>query len=181
MASATAILSCRDRGVHSETALKESNSIAGDYVINFAIPTNDPGFDPATGRHTINLTGVLPEITNSNLTINGPGSMRLTIRRSTGGFYRILNFAGVVETATISGITFNNGFSTTDGGAVAFVGQALNINDCAFIDSTSAGAGGGLSARARLNVNDSSFSGNFQAPRSVFLVGAASSSMALSA
>ncbi|HKY42074.1 MAG TPA: CSLREA domain-containing protein, partial [Pyrinomonadaceae bacterium] len=112
-------------------AMKESNAIGGDYTINFAIPTNDPGFDPGAGRHTINLTGGLPEITQSNLTINGPGKDKLTVRRSTGGFYRIFKFGNVVETATISGMTVSNGFinnSTSglgDGGAVSFSGKTL--------------------------------------------------------
>src|SRR6185369_18018941 len=83
-------------------ALRESNAIGGDYTINFSIPTNDPGFDPSTGRHTINLTGALPEITNSNLTINGPGKDKLTVRRNTGGCYRIVTFGNVVESLTIS-------------------------------------------------------------------------------
>jgi CSLREA domain-containing protein len=90
-------------------ALKEANATAGDYVINFDIPTNDPGFDSGTGRYTINLTGVLPEITQSNLTLNGPGVDKLTVRRNSGGFYRIFSFGGVVETAAISGMTLNKG------------------------------------------------------------------------
>src|SRR5215813_13604272 len=39
---------------------------------------------------TINLTAALPNIT-SNLSINGPGSGQLTLRRDTGGDYRIFN------------------------------------------------------------------------------------------
>ena len=113
-------------------AMKESNAIGGDYTINFAIPTNDPGFDPGTGRHTINLTGALPEITQSNLTINGPGKDKLTVRRNTGGFYRIFTFGNVVETATISGMTVSNAFindSTSglgNGGAVSFTGKSFD-------------------------------------------------------
>jgi CSLREA domain-containing protein len=144
-------------------ALKEANAIAGDYVINFEIPTNDPGFDSGTGRYTINLTGVLPEITQSNLTLNGPGVDKLTVRRNTGGFYRIFSFGGVVETAAISGMTFNNGFSAEDGGAVKFTGKTLTVNSCAFIDNKSGNSGGAIHARAsvKLSVNDSQFSGNF--------------------
>ncbi len=107
-------------------AMKESNAIAGNYTINFAIPTNDPGFDPSTGRHTINLTVALPDITESNLTINGPGKDKLTVRRSTGGFYRIFTFRNVVETATISGLSVSNGFNNaSEGGAVSFTGKSL--------------------------------------------------------
>jgi len=144
-------------------ALREANAVAGDYVINFDIPTNDPGFDPSTGRYTINLTGVLPEITQSNLTLNGPGVDKLTVRRNTGGFYRIFSFGGVVETVAISGMTLNNGFSAEDGGAVKFTGKTLTVNSCAFIDSTSGNSGGAIFAfaSAKLSVTDSKFSSNF--------------------
>ena len=143
-------------------AMKESNAIGGDYTINFAIPTNDPGFDQSTGRHTINLTGALPEITNSNLTINGPGKDKLTVRRNTGGFYRIFTFGNVVETASISGMTISNGFNTAnDGGAVSFTGKALNINACQFSNNTAAWSGGALFVMAKLTVVDSVFNNNF--------------------
>jgi len=143
-------------------AMKESNAIGGDYIINFAIPTNDPGFDPATGRHTINLTGSLPEITNSNLTINGPGKDKLTVRRNTGGFYRIFTFGNVVETVSISGLTVSNGFnSLNDGGALYFTGKTLNISNCDFSNNIAAWSGGALFVYGKLNVTDSIFNNNF--------------------
>ena len=125
--------------------MKESNALGGDYTINFAIPTKYSGFDQSTGRHTINLTSALPDITNSNLTINGPGKDKLTVRRNTGGFYRIFTFGNVVETASISGMTISNGFNTAnDGGAISFTGKALNINACQFSNNTAAWSGGAL-------------------------------------
>ncbi|HEU4507277.1 MAG TPA: choice-of-anchor Q domain-containing protein, partial [Pyrinomonadaceae bacterium] len=143
-------------------AMRESNAIGGDYTINFAIPTSDPGFDPGSGRHTINLTGPLPEITESNLTINGPGKDKLTIRRNTGGFYRIFTFRNVVETATISGLTVSNAFNNTnDGGAISFTGKTLTINSCAFSNNIAAWSGGAIFVQAALNVTDSTFIDNF--------------------
>lgn len=143
-------------------AMRESNAIGGDYTINFALPTNDPGFDPGTGRHTINLTGALPDITNSNLVINGPGKDKLTVRRNTGGFYRIFTFTNVVETASISGMTVSNAFNSTgDGGALSFTGKSLNINGCAFSNNIAAWSGGALFVFARLTVTDSTFKDNF--------------------
>ncbi len=144
-------------------ALKEADAVAGDYVINFDIPTNDPGYDPSTGRSTINLTAALPEITQSNLTLNGPGVDKLTVRRNTGGFYRIFSFGGVVETATISGMTIGNGFSAEDGGAVKFTGKTLTVSGAAFSDNKSGNSGGAIYAVAslKLSVNDSKFIGNF--------------------
>lgn len=143
-------------------AMRESNAIGGDYTINFAIPTSDPGFDPNSGRHTINLTGSLPEITESNLIINGPGKDKLTIRRNTGGFYRIFTFRNVVDTATISGLTVSNAFnSINDGGAISFTGKSLTINSCAFSNNIAAWSGGALFVMAALNVTDSTFNDNF--------------------
>lgn len=156
-------------------AMRESNAIAGDYTINFAIPTNDPGFDQSTGRHTINLTGALPDITNSNLTINGPGKDKLTVRRNTGGFYRIFTFGNVVETATISGMTISNGFNTAnDGGALSFSGKALTINASQFSNNTAALSGGALFVMGKLTVTESVFNNNFStAPAGGFSGGGA--------
>jgi CSLREA domain-containing protein len=60
---------------------------------------------------TINLTGVLPDI-NSDMSINGPGSSLLTVRRNTGGIYRI--FFNNNKNLSITGLTITNG-RTTDG------------------------------------------------------------------
>src|SRR6266851_2095451 len=55
---------------------------------------------------TINLASALPTI-NTNITINGPGAAVITVRRSSGGSYRIFNVnAGTVS---ISGLTIANG------------------------------------------------------------------------
>src|SRR4051794_34538736 len=57
-------------------AITAANSQAGDDSINFSV----------TG--TVNLTAVLPELA-SNIQILGPGFASLTVRRDTGGDYRI--------------------------------------------------------------------------------------------
>jgi len=79
-------------------AIEEANAFPGDDVINFSL----------TG--TINLTGALP-VLSSNITINGPGSGLLTVRRDTGGNYRIFQTSG---NSSISGLTITNG-RTPDG------------------------------------------------------------------
>lgn len=63
---------------------------------------------------TINLTTALPDI-NSDMTIEGPGSGLLTVRRDTGGDYRIFNIN--FGTVGISGLTISNG-RTADGNTV---------------------------------------------------------------
>jgi hypothetical protein len=142
--------------------MMESNAIGGNYTINFAIPTNDPGYDSSSGRHTINLTGALPEMNNSNLTINGPGKDKLTVRRTSGGFYRIFTFSGADRMATMSGITVSNAFNSAgDGGALSFNGETLTINSCVFSNNIASGSGGALVVFGTLNVNDSTFNDNF--------------------
>ena len=144
-------------------ALREANAVARDYTINFAIPTNDPGFDQSTGRHTINFASALPDVTQGNLVINGPGADKLTVRRNTG-FFRIFTFAGVVENITLSGLTVSNGFNPTgDGGAVSFSGKTLNVNACLFNENIAGWSGGAIFAFAsdRMNVTSSTFVGNF--------------------
>ncbi len=80
-------------------AIQQANSLAGDDTINVSV----------TG--TINLTGALPDLV-TNITINGPGSGLLTVRRDTGGDYRI--FFNNNRVINISGLTITNG-RTPDG------------------------------------------------------------------
>jgi CSLREA domain-containing protein len=96
---------CADAGglCTLRAAIQEANALSGDDTINFSV----------TG--TINLTGALP-IINSNVNMNGPGSSQLTVRRDTGGDYRIFQTSGV---SSISGLKITNG-RTPDG-----VGDAI--------------------------------------------------------
>jgi len=56
---------------------------------------------------TINLTGALPDLTHS-INIDGPGPGLMTVRRDTGGTYRILTVTGGT-TVRISGLTIADG------------------------------------------------------------------------
>ena len=85
-------------------AIEETNVLGSDDTINFSV----------TG--TINLTG--PLFIHGNVAINGPGSSQLTVRRDTGGNYRVLQAGGFIQ---ISGMTITNG-RTPDG--VAFQDSA---------------------------------------------------------
>lgn len=102
-------------------AIQEANSFLGDDTINIST------------AGTINLTGALP-ILSSNITINGPGSGLLTVRRDTGGNYRIFQSSG---TSSISGLTITNGRTpdavTEDvapfGGGIWQTGGSLTLRD----------------------------------------------------
>jgi hypothetical protein len=103
------------------------------YCINKA--NNLPGHDTidinATG--TINLTGALPNLA-SDMDIVGPGSSLLTVRRNTGGNYRIFSVAPGA-TVRIAGLHIMNG---------------LVVNDL----------GGGILNRGTLTLEDSRVTGN---------------------
>ena len=93
---------CNDGGGNCSlrAAIQQANATAGTDTINITV------------NGTINLTGALPVI-NTNMTINGPGSGQLTVRRDTGGAYRIFTVSGPA-TVAISGLTVTNGL-TADG------------------------------------------------------------------
>jgi predicted outer membrane repeat protein len=129
--------------------MHEAETLTSNQIIKFDIPTSDPGFEAATGRYTINLNGPLPDINNTNLTIEGPGADKLTVRRNAGGFYRIFTFGAFAEIEMISGLTISNGLSQSDGGAISQAAGTLNVTDCAFTDNFSAGSGGGIASGTR--------------------------------
>lgn len=72
-------------------AIQQANATAGPDTINFSV----------TG--IINLTSALPNVA-SEVTISGPGSSLLTVRRDAGGDYRVLTITSGV-TVIVSGLT----------------------------------------------------------------------------
>jgi CSLREA domain-containing protein len=98
---------------------------------------------------TINLTGALPDI-STDMTIGGPGSSLLTVRRDTGGDYRV--FTVGAATVSIWGLTISNGqaprgsttgFSGLPGepGGGVFNKGTLTLTDC-LISGNASGRGG---------------------------------------
>jgi hypothetical protein len=150
------------------SALSETNALQGIQTINFAIPTTDSGFDSATGRYTINLTKALPVISHTDLTINGPGSDKLTARRNSGGPYAIFSSVGNFA-LTISGLTVNNGVSPSSGGGIRVDGGALTVTDCVLADNFAVTGGGGISysGNGKLKVTNCKFIGNVTTPLGV--------------
>jgi CSLREA domain-containing protein len=104
----------------------------------------------ATGvTGTINLATALPNITSS-MTVSGPGSSQLTVRRNTGGDYRIftvtsgntVGFSGLTITngKAADGTQGNSGSSGSDGGGV-MNGGTLTMTEVGVTNNT-AGTGG---------------------------------------
>lgn len=132
--------------------LTQSNALGGNNTIDFSV------------AGIINLAGELPLI-NNNLTINGPGANLMTVRRNTGGDYRIftINFNRVV---TISGLTITKGrvFASPNfgGGGGFFVnpGATLNLSNSVVTDNEGFSFGGGILSYGALNINNCTISFN---------------------
>jgi CSLREA domain-containing protein len=135
---------CNDGGggCSLRAAIQQANFTAGTDTINL----------PITG--TINLTSALPDLA-SNMTISGPAWWLLTVRRDTGGDYRIFRVVSGA-TVSISGLTVSNGktadgapsstfASSGDGGGGIFNAGTLTLNGCVITGNTTGngGAGGG--------------------------------------
>ena len=109
---------------------------------------------------TINLTGVLPDISD-DVIINGPGASLLTVRRDTGGDYRIFNVM-TAGTVTFFGLTIANGKASQGGGIASLIGGTVNVvnsNVSGNVGGSGAG-GGGIQFQGTLNVINTTVSGN---------------------
>jgi CSLREA domain-containing protein len=111
---------------------------------------------------TINLTSALPDITE-DVTINGPGASLLTVRRDTGGDYRIFKVT-TGGTVTFFGLTVSNGNATGTpggGGILNASGGTVNVTNSRLSgNSAGTGGGGGIYNSGTLNVTNSTLSGN---------------------
>lgn len=142
--------------------LDEGKSGRGDfrYCIIESLFRADTITFAVTGR--INLTGALPILTRS-VTIEGPGADRLTVRRDTGGNYRIFTVAAGAM-VTISGLTITNG--RPDGGGNGGAGirnsGTLTVSHSTLTANSIAGdaPGGGIQNSGTLIVSHSTISGN---------------------
>jgi len=127
---------------------------SGGDEIHFALP--------GTAPWTVNLTGELPHLT-TNIELEGPGADQLTVRRDTGGDYRIFTVRVSTTVATISGITISNGNAPAGnaGGGISKEQGDLTVTNST-ISGNSASAGGGISNfQGDLTVTNSTISGNF--------------------
>jgi fibronectin-binding autotransporter adhesin len=124
-------------------------------------------------RGTIQLTSALPTI-STNLFLQGPGANLLTVRRNSGGNYRIFTISnGTIDgpDALITGLTINNGqapavaFPNSSGGGVLNDHGSLWIDRCrlsgnsSFLPADTYG-GGIFNNEGDLTVTESTVSGN---------------------
>lgn len=130
-------------------AIQAANSTAGSNGIRFSLPAGA----------VIQLGQTLPDITES-VSIIGPGAGNLTVRRNTGGNYRVIALA-TTGAVGFSGLTISNGLFNGDGGAIYKPGSGtLNVTGCTFVGNIAVHGGAIYAGFGTLNVTDSTFAGN---------------------
>jgi hypothetical protein len=137
------VSSLADSGLDSlRQAILDANTASGDNIINFSVTV--PG--------TINLSSALPDL-STNIDIQGPGANLLTVRRDTGGSYRIFTVP-TGATVGISGLTVSDGQDSGISNA-----GTLTLSNATLRDN-SAGEGGGLYNSGTATVAACTFTGN---------------------
>jgi hypothetical protein len=109
--------------------INRANNLQGPDAITFAV----------TG--TILLSMALPPPLGSDIDLQGPGAQLLTVRRHTGGDYRIFSVSPGA-TVAIFGLTITNGNLNASGGGIH--NQGALIVDASIIVNNSAVNGGGI-------------------------------------
>ena len=143
-------------------AIFVSNALTSADVITFATGLSG----------TIALTRALPNLADDG-EIRGPGAGILTVRRESGGDYRIFTIPGG-NTVTISGLTLSNGLANglrfpEDSGGGIFNDGALTLTDCVISGNNATGGGsvaertsggGGIFNGGTLTMNGGTLSSN---------------------
>ncbi len=129
---------------------------AMDNVMALASP--GPFTITATASGTINLAAVLPDITK-DITFIGPGASNLTVRRNSGGNYRIFNIPNN-NTVSFNGFTIADGFADQDNGGGIQNEGILTLTNCVVRNNRATFDAGGVRNRSSLTVNNCFFEGN---------------------
>ncbi|MBV9468796.1 MAG: lamin tail domain-containing protein, partial [Abitibacteriaceae bacterium] len=146
------------------TTLQDSNDpYDGQTSLREAITNADASADQSDITFASNLTGIIQlgsalPLLNTNLSITGPGANLLTVRRNTGGYYRIF-FVAANVTVSLKGLTISNGSSSTGSGVCNF--GTLTLTNCAISgNSASNSTGGGIYNYGTFTLMGCTVSGN---------------------
>jgi CSLREA domain-containing protein len=139
--------SCDSQNCTLREALNAANSSADYNAIYFTV------------AGTIDLTGALPDVATA-MTLDGPGAKVLTVRRNTGGNYRIFTVASGVK-AGIFGLTISGGDpgGGNGGGGISNSGT-LSLTGVAVSGNNAIGGGGIFNGLGTLNLTNSTISDN---------------------
>jgi hypothetical protein len=164
-----AVQNTQDHGTGSlRQAILDANTIPGSTVITFL-----PGI---TG--TINIDSALPAL-SSNIDLEGPGALSLTVQPSSGNSFRIFT-VGSGAVVTLAGLTIAHGTDVA-GGGILNSGGTLTVSNCTIGNNSGGGInnalgtlivnscsiannagpiGGGLTNSATLTISNSTVAGN---------------------
>lgn len=127
-------------------------------------PSRDTiGFAPGVSG-TIGLTSALP-IVDKSVDIAGPGADVLTVRRESGGTYRLLLISNGTSTGpevSIAGLTLTNGqmAGSAAGGCIYNDFATLRLVRCAVVGNTAGNGAGILNFRGTVSAYESTISNN---------------------
>lgn len=110
-----------------------------------------------SASQTITVLSALPDITSS-LTLNGTGANLVTVRRDTGGDYRIFTINSG-QTVTLAGLTITGGNVTDIGGGIWNSGT-LTVTNCQISGNTASNFGGDILNSGTLTVTGSTIANN---------------------
>lgn len=141
-------------------AIKQANASGGDDVI-FLYPNGTYEFtkqhsvadlfDNGAGHGGVAVPTIIKQSEGGSLTIDGRGAT--FIRKSGSGKYRFIAAAFGSDISLLN-ITFRNGYSTRDGGAVRVAARSkIEIIGCKFINNRADIKGGGFDFGGHCDVN----------------------------
>ena len=132
-------------------AINAANGYSGTATITFASGV-------FSTPQTINLTGVLPDITGT-IVINGPGSGLLTVDGNSADRVFVSNSA---TSLTLDGLTIAHGSATGPGGGIDVTQGSLTVSNSTLTGNTATTRGGGIyyNGSSTLEVSNTIFTGN---------------------
>jgi RHS repeat-associated protein len=136
-------------GTTLQEAITAANANPGHDTITFSSGLDFSAAVDITLSAELDVTG--------DLTIIGPGADQLTI--SGNDTYRILDLAAGTNVRLV-GLTLTGGSAAGAGGAIRALGDELTLEECQILDSTATTDGGGIYTTGRVNLLESSLSGN---------------------
>jgi predicted outer membrane repeat protein len=150
-----------DDGYTSGSLRVEIAAAQSNDTIQFAIPTTDPGYNPATKVFTINLTYGEEIQIAKNLTIQGPGAGQLTINGGGSVGSRVFEVDGAATAVSLSGlsITGGNGVSYSPS-TTANTGWSAGGNHTSGTVTVYDGQGGAIWNGGVLKISDCDLSDN---------------------
>lgn len=124
-------------------AIIDATTNAEANVVNFAIPTSDPGYSLATNRFTISLLSPLPNIPLAAITINNDQPNAISVQGN--GSFRVFTLVNS-SVVTLRNITISNGFADNGLGGGIFMGNSatLTLNACTVTNNAATTSGGGI-------------------------------------